>query len=390
MRNFTVVHVYPFFNRLGGIEKYLLDTLPHQKKAHDLLLMGGEFEEDVARDYATLKVPFLARPRFLVSISFSMSAQRALGKLRRQGRIHPGACLTHAQGASCFRQDIVTAHSCHKAWFLRSLREQTPFSWPWFRKLLNPVHYLTIAIESIQYRPRNHKRIIAISNCIKSELVDNFGISAGRISVVHSGVDCETYDPRLRDAFRTPIRTRHGIPEDVKLLCLVANEFRRKGLEVVLRAMAAAANPRIQLVVVGRDDPAPFRSLISNLGLSSRVHFAGSVRGVNEYYAAADIFVLPTLYEPFGLVITEAMAAGLPVIVSKLAGAAEIMEPGRDGVLLDDPHDSIELARAIDSLAAPEIRDRMGRQARETALRHQWHDVVAQVSAVYRQVIEHD
>jgi UDP-glucose:(heptosyl)LPS alpha-1,3-glucosyltransferase len=176
----------------------------------------------------------------------------------------------------------------------------------------------------------------------------------------------------------------------VKLLCLVANEFRRKGLEVVLRAMAAAANPRIQLVVVGRDDPAPFRSLISNLGLSSRVHFAGSVRGVNEYYAAADIFVLPTLYEPFGLVITEAMAAGLPVIVSKLAGAAEIMEPGRDGVLLDDPHDSIELARAIDSLAAPEIRDRMGRQARETALRHQWHDVVAQVSAVYRQVIEHD
>jgi UDP-glucose:(heptosyl)LPS alpha-1,3-glucosyltransferase len=388
MRNFTVVHVYPFFNRLGGIEKYLLDTLPHQKKAHDLLLIGGEFEEGIARDYRTMKVPFLDRPRFLTSISFSMAAQSALMRLRRQDRIQSGAWLTHAQGASCFRQDIVTAHSCHKAWFLRSLREQRPFSWPWFRKLFNPVHYLTIAIESIQYRPRNHKRIIAISNCIKSELIENFDIPAGQISVVHSGVDCETHDPRLREAFRTPIRTRHGIPEDVILLCLVANEFRRKGLDVVLRAMAAAADPRIQLVVVGRDDPAPFRALISKLGLSSRVHFAGSVRGVHEYYAAADIFVLPTLYEPFGLVITEAMAAGLPVIVSKLAGAAEIMEPGRDGVLLEDPHDSIELARAIDSLAEPEIRERMGRQARETALRHQWHDVVAQLSVIYRQVME--
>ncbi len=387
MKDLTVVHLYPFFNRMGGIEKYLLDILPHQKSRHELILVGGEFDEEVTGEYRTVKVGFLRRPRFLVSLSFSIAAQRAIGRLARLGQIRGRHCVLHAQGASCFRQDVVTAHSCHKAWFLGSLREQKPFSWPWIRKLMNPVHYLTIAIETIQYRPRNHRRIIAISNCIKAELIKHFGVNPDRISVIHSGVDCETYNPSGRETFRDPVRTRHGIPVDATVLCFVANEFRRKGLATVVRAMAAASNKRLHLLVVGRDDPAPFLGLISELGLSSRVHFTGPVRGVHEYYGASDIFVLPTLYEPFGLVITEAMAAGLPVITSKIAGAAELMTPGVDGILLEDPRDPKELASALDDLDAKLSRDEMGKHARETAVRQRWEDVVERIDGVYQDVL---
>ena len=380
-----IVHAYPFFNRLGGIEKYLLDILPGQKDAHDVLLVGGDFDEDVLREYPIAKISFLRRPRFLSSITFAVAVH---GTLRRLKKALGKDVVIHAQGASAFRQDVVTAHSCHKAWFLRSLAEQRPCSWPWLRKIFNPVHYFTIFIETLQYRPGNHRKVIAISEVIKSELIKYYRIDSQRIIVIHSGVDCVRYHPDHRDRFRADVRAKLGIPVSVTVLCFVANEFRRKGLANVLVALAGAGDKTLELIVVGRERSEPFHAVIKSLGITDRVHFSGPTSQVHEYYAASDIFVLPTKYEPFGLVITEAMAAGLPVIVSRLSGAAELMTENVDGILLDDPEDAGELTTAIDSLADPNRRALMGLKARETALCHQWPEVVQKISAVYREVID--
>ena len=380
-----IVHAYPYFNRLGGIEKYLLDILPGQKDVHEVLLAGGEFDEDVLREYPVAKIPFLRRPRFLSSITFAVGAH---GTLRRLKKALGKNVVIHAQGASAFRQDVVTAHSCHKAWFFSSLAEQKPFSWPWLRKIFNPVHYFTIFIETLQYRPGNHRKVIAISEVIKSELIKYYRIDPRRIVVIHSGVDCVRYHPDHRSKFRAVVRAKLGISDSATVLCFVANEFRRKGLANVLIALAVAGDKTLELIVVGRDRSDPFQTMIQSFGITGRVHFTGPTSEVHEYYAASDIFVLPTKYEPFGLVITEAMASGLPVIVSRLAGAAEIMTQNLDGILLEDPEDAAELAAAVVALVDPNRRALMGQKARESALRHQWPEVVREISAVYRAVID--
>ncbi|NBQ40218.1 MAG: hypothetical protein EBU34_10715 [Alphaproteobacteria bacterium] len=142
--------------------------------------------------------------------------------------------VIHAQGASSFRQDVVTAHSCHKAWFFRSLAEQRTFSWPWLRKICNPLHYFTIFIETVQYHRENSCRVIAISQVIKSELIQYYRIDPRRIVVIHSGVDCVRYHPGHRNEFRADVRASLGISNSATVLCFVANEFRRKGLALHL------------------------------------------------------------------------------------------------------------------------------------------------------------
>ena len=103
-------------------------------------------------------------------------------------------------------------------------------------------------------------------------------------------------------------------------------------------------------------------------------------------YAAADIFTLPTFFDPFANATLEAMAAGLPVITSRRNGAAEILRPGVDGLVVDRPEDVGGLAAALASLADPDRRAALGGKARETALRYPWDGPLERTLAVYRAV----
>ena len=380
-----IYHLYPFYHQLGGVEKYLLDTIPIQKQSgHEIFLIGGEFDDQVTLNFEHSKIFFIKRPLFLVAITFAISAQIFLARLLNLSR--GKRYITHAQGASCFSSDVVTAHSCHKAWFFLSLKATKTLSVPWLKKILNPIHYLTIFIESIQYRPNGKAHIIAISDAVKGELTRFFGLPADRITVIHSGVDLSRYSMSARDERRLRIRRLHGFSDSDLVMIFVANEFRRKGLKTIIEAMSEIESPDVKLLVVGRDNPAEFQSAAAARGISGRVVFAGPTPDVADYYAASDIFVFPTLYEPFGLVITEALACGLPVITSKLAGAAELLTSGEDSILLENPIDPKELRDAITRLINPLTRERVTKAGLMTASKHSVEQVVRRIDHVYELV----
>ena len=158
----------------------------------------------------------------------------------------------------------------------------------------------------------------------------------------------------------------------------------RKGFAPAVRALASVAGAR--LVGVSRTNPREFMATATASGVADRVTVCPPTNQIERYYAAADALVLPTPYDAFGMVITEAMACGLPVITTPLAGAAELMTPGVEGLLVDSPADVKALATAMRALTtSQELRERMGTAAAALMTQHTWDRVAARTLEVYRQ-----
>jgi UDP-glucose:(heptosyl)LPS alpha-1,3-glucosyltransferase len=209
-----------------------------------------------------------------------------------------------------------------------------------------------------------------------------YGVPGHLLHVVPHGYDSATFSPARRAARRESARAELGVAADDVVVLMVANEWHRKGLGVLLEAVAAAGDPRLRIDLVGAKAPDDYRPLAHRLGLTDRLHWHGPTPDVARFHAAADVFALPTTYEPFGLVIIEAMGSGLPVITPRLAGAAEAITDGVDGLLLDDPRDTAQLSAHLTRLLDPGERERMGKAAAASATDYEWPRVLARVDAL--------
>jgi UDP-glucose:(heptosyl)LPS alpha-1,3-glucosyltransferase len=142
-----------------------------------------------------------------------------------------------------------------------------------------------------------------------------------------------------------------------------------------------------RLLGVSRSDPRETMRAAERLGIAARVSVLPPTDRIERYYAAADTFTFPTPYDAFGMVITEAMACGLPVITSTAAGASELVDPGKTGLLLDDPTDVVTLAAHMRTLATdPEARHRMGAAAAAAMRTESWDTVADRTLALYERL----
>jgi UDP-glucose:(heptosyl)LPS alpha-1,3-glucosyltransferase len=220
------------------------------------------------------------------------------------------------------------------------------------------------------------EHFVANSELVKRQAVASYRVPPERISVVYPGVDLKRFNPAVRDRWRSEVRRELGIDEGAVLLLFVSNNFGRKGLGLLLEALrlVAARRPGVRLLVAGSGRIGLFKTIARWRGVSDRVIFAGATATIERFYGAADLFVLPTRYDPFAAVCLEAMACGLAVITSSMNGAAEIVERGKNG-LVAGSSGAEELARALRSALEPGSLQRMGRLAAETARRfsHERH-----------------
>jgi len=206
--------------------------------------------------------------------------------------------------------------------------------------------------------------------------------------VAYNGVDAARFCPDGRARHRQAMRRTLGLgPEDLAVL-FVGQGFARKGLGPLLEALAALRDPRWRLIVVGRGKGGAWSARAGRLGLAGWVGFVGHVGDPETYCAAADVFALPTFFDPFANATLEVMAASLPVITSRQNGAAEILRPGVDGLVVDRPDDVDGLAAALASLADPGRRAALGGQARETALRYPWDSPLERTLRVNLEVVD--
>ncbi|MHB8753362.1 MAG: glycosyltransferase family 4 protein [Candidatus Acidiferrales bacterium] len=161
-------------------------------------------------------------------------------------------------------------------------------------------------------------------------------------------------------------------PSDFVLL-IVGNDWMKKGLFCLLRAAVLLQRSNLRIAVAGKDELSPFRSLLEQQGLASAVQFFPVRPDPELYYAAADMYVGPSLEDAFALPPLEAMACGVPAIVSRQAGVSEVITHGVDGYILENAEDYKTLAELILGLCedAP-LRQRVGEKAAETARQYTW------------------
>jgi len=299
---------------------------------------------------------------------------------RRSGRRYD---IIYSAGINCWDADAITVHIVFHDFYhvirpeLR-LRNTPPPSW--LRVMHRLLYYqLLMALERRLYSdPR--VMLAAVSGVTAEELRRVF--RREDVQLIHNAVDTRAFNRNARQGRRKGVRSERGYRETDFVLLFMGNDWKTKGLRSLLEAAGYCRELPLQVLVVGRDARAPYEADLQRLGLQPRVQFALLSAEVMQFYAAADAYVAPSLYDSFALPAVEAMACGLPVIISQRAGVSELIEDGVDGFVLQDPRDTRELARQIRLLYDdPALRERLSENAARTAQCLSWERNVEETKA---------
>lgn len=369
-----------YYNRQGGVSAVMAELSDRAGAEHEIDIYTNEALDSSASPARFVHVPMLTRPAWLQVPSFAAGLRRRLDTSRYD--------IVHVHDGQGLGADVLTAHSCAAAWFALA-RAEAGFPKGQLSRVY-PAHVSAVLWERTVLRS-SQAPIIAVSKKTGMELERYLGIDPARIHVIYNGIATDKFRPAesravARRQLAEVARTRR---EDAILLLFVGYSFGRKGLGRAIRAVAAVDNDRVELWVAGRDDAAPYAQLARELGVADRVRFLGHRSDVVALMQAADAFVFPTSYDPFPLVLMEAIACGTPLITSRAAGIAEVMGDGREGYLLDDPMDVAELTHALARFLAQEERwPELGAAARALALQWDWDSIWKRTEALYADVLE--
>ena len=299
-------------------------------------------------------------------------AQRAIAR--------GGFDLVHSHWPT-FKADVFSTHGAPHAWWVGHVLKRRP----------NLFDRAMMMIDRRMIAGGSKSVFMPVSAFLQERFEEVFGELPGEWRVVHPGVDAERFahDPSARPE----VRAKHGIGPDDFVVLFVGMNFGPKGLGPLMEGFAEFRRHEpgraARLLVVGRGPVPEFERLATRLGIRQDVIFAGvQVHGIERCYSAADVFALLSEFETFGMVVLEAMAAGLPVIVSDRMGVRDLLRDGENGFVVSAEEIDKACASLLVRLLDERVRKAMGEAARRTAQDHAWDRVADAVEAVYRARLE--
>jgi UDP-glucose:(heptosyl)LPS alpha-1,3-glucosyltransferase len=319
----TIVFVRRGYSQTGGAEAYL-------KRLARGVVNGGHTPQLVTtKDWPQNEWPFGALHR--IPRQSAVAFANELEQVRR--RIPCDVLMSLERVWNC---DVYRAgDGVHRAWLNRRQSLASPFSN--FLRHFSLKHNHILRLEESLLRDRRAGRIIVNSQMVKNEIVSLYGYPAAKIDIVRNGIPVSEF--REAAAERKQSRAAFALAADEIAVLFAGSGWERKGLRFAIKAVEACPDPKLRLFVVGSGNRGHYKS--------SRVHFLGTVVDLSRVYTAADIFILPTIYDPFSNACLEALACGLPVITSRNNGFSEIIEEGVHGSIVDSANDIVGLGDAI-------------------------------------------
>lgn len=349
--------------RGGGQSRYVEELARRFSQGHDVTVFSNTFDCDLTH-VRWRHVPALRTSALTTVLSF-----RAIEPWVRRG----GFDIVHAQGLCGGTQDVITAHMC-LAGRLASMRRADgtlPLRQEPWRRVVLPLERAAF---------RSSRRVLAVSSLVARDLAVHYA-RRHDVEVIHHGVDTRRFRPGTEED-RARLRARFGVPAE-RTVALYVGEL-LKGAPNALRAIRET--PGVHLHVVSGSDVASMAPLVRSLGLAERVTFEGFSDAIEEVYRGADFFLYPSEYDTFGMVVAEAMASGLPVIVSTAAGVAELISDGVEGFVVE-PEDLQSIGARCERLREPSVRATIGSAARARALEMTWDVVADRTLRVYREIV---
>ena len=342
------------YNPFGGAERFVsraLAALGANAASVSLIARAWEPIENV--NFIQCKPFYIGR--LWRDFGFSCKARQQLKTIQSD------LVQSHERIPGC---DIFRAgDGVHRVWLEQRSRTLGFFSRLFMQ--LSPYHAYLLMTEKRLFEHPKLRAVICNSNMVKNEIVEHFHIDESKLHVIYNGIDTAEFHPAIKQN-KLELRNKIGISVDKTVFLFVGSGYARKGLSQVLQALTALPENAV-LIIVGYDkNEKSFRRQAEKLGLLSRVIFRGPQKNVKDSYAVADVFILPTLYDPFPNAVVEAMACGLPVITSRKSGAAEVITDYQNGFVCD-ALDTEKMSRSMQILCDKNLAGRMGLNARKTA-----------------------
>lgn len=367
------------FVTTGGAEKYAVEVTKRLAKRHDVHVFAQQWSTSQAEDITFHKVPtLLSRPSAINQLLFSFFTGRAVDD--SFDIIHSHERVT--------RFDVLTVHcACYRG-FITEKRGRLSKIGAWLAVATSLRHLSYLWLEKKQFSYRKDRRFIVVSKRVKKDVQANYWLPDYVFHLAYPGVDMAYFGFEGLEGYRLSERRRFNISEDELVILFVGSEFKRKGLDTLIKAYALLQRKDTRLIVAGGGDIGPYVKLARNCGVSCSVLFLGLVDEMKMVYAISDVFVLPTLTDPYGMASIEAMAMGIPTITSgaKFAGSSENIEDG-EAILLQDPTNPEEIAEALGTLMYKSRRVNLGRRGREVARTMTWDKTAQNTLRTYYEVL---
>ncbi|MBF6567424.1 MAG: glycosyltransferase family 4 protein [Candidatus Binataceae bacterium] len=345
----------------GGTERDLIVTAEYLRAAGHRIVI---YAEEVRANQTSFEVRRVPVPRLGRALRVLRFAQTAPAIARRDADLVVSFARTI--GADVLR----SGGGAHISYVRAAARWRGRLGKLALR--LSTYHRMQIAIERLGFTAAQLRCAIAVSNFVRDDLIEQFELTPEKALTLYNGIDLERFRPALDPQERAAIRSRIGVADGAPLVAFVGNGFARKGLEFLIRAWPAIGRGA-RLLVIGQDRGLPkFRRLTRRLGVERRIIFVGHRDDTADLLSAADCLALPALFEPFGNVVMEAMACGLPVLTSGYVGATELLPDAMRRFIVANPADPAEIAEKLSELI--ERLDEFGETVRAAAAKHTWDD----------------
>jgi UDP-glucose:(heptosyl)LPS alpha-1,3-glucosyltransferase len=278
----------------------------------------------------------------------------------------------------------------HAASAAQNLLKHPPGPARFFARLLkaiDPASRSFRQLERKQYLGERRPLIVVNSRMVQRHFEEYYDIPPSDVHVLPSAIDPDRFAADDRPKRRAEERGYWGAASDETVGLFVAMNYRLKGLAPLLHALRfVPASSRFKLAVVGHPKYSRYERLARRLGVRERILFLGFRADPRDAYFAADFLVHPTFYDPCSLVVLEALCCGLPVVTTRYNGASELFTHGKEGFVVDDPHDHRTLGEPLAKLLDPAMRSAFASVARQTAKRWGFEGHYKQLLGLFRQV----
>jgi UDP-glucose:(heptosyl)LPS alpha-1,3-glucosyltransferase len=371
-------HIYG--GHKGGIERVvqtLAETFSPEHEVH-------VFAQRIHRNGDDASIKFHRMPVFTSKKLVNLLLFFISGKFMLAGKRFD---IVHIHNAAWYKDAVVTCHGVARSYIelINNLDSQ-------YKKEVSKKEIIRLKLLSplwdFNFMPANHRKIIAVSGGIKKNLVKHCGVEPDEISLIPNGVDPDNFTRYDKEKCREEIRNKYGIQKDNVVFLFVGSHDKVKGLLPLLHAFSRLEGTSARLIIVGEDKHliASYRDKVKELDLENKVFFAGAQKEVARFYHAADAFVLPSFHEGSSLALLEAMACGLPVLVTDTGGAEELVRDGVNGFVVPAPPRIDDLEKNLRKILDKKERlADMGAESLAVAQNYTWERITEMTMELYKQ-----